>query len=282
MFGIGFGEIVANQYGFESSIFDSELYSFVADGRISLLNDQESTIVDFTGKTNLKSILVRGKGDFDHEIELNSRFSRLALEGSHNFDHINGVTLTPKFSIGVIEMKSADETGILSELTGGFEYISTLGLEVNGNGRIYSKQLGQIDEWKLSGSFSYDRYHDNLGLAMTVSSEYCSECTSDSESMFNGNKSLISNLAELREDGFGINSNQITSEVGYGVKLGDDIGKLNPFVAIEFSGGEITQRIIGSRVTTNSNIEFELIGTHDSKLGLNEDYSLKFKGALNW
>ena len=282
MFGIGFGEIVANQSGFDSSSFDSELYSFAVNGRVGLLGEQESTKVDLTGQTNLKNISVRGKGDFDHEIELNSRFTRLAFEGLHNIDHLNGVTLTPKSSVAVIEMKSADETGVLSELAGGFEYISTLGFEVNGDGQIYSKQLGQIDEWKLSGSFSYDRNHDNLGLAMTVSSVYCSECTSDSERMFSGNKSLISNLAELSEGGFGINSNQITSEVGYGVKLGDDIGKLNPFAAIEFSSGKITQRKFGGRISTNSNIEFELVGTHNSKLGLNEDYSLRFKGALNW
>ena len=282
MFGIGFGEIVANQRGFDSSSFDSELYSFAVNGRVGLFGEQESAKVDFTGQTSLKNILVRGKGDFNNEIELNSRFTRLALEGLHNFDPINGVTLSPNSSIGVIAMESADESVLLSELTGGFEYISTLGLEVIGDGRIYSRQLGQIDEWKLSGSFSYDRYHDNLGLVLTVSSEYCSNCKTDSERMFSGSTSLISNLADLREGGFGIDSNQISSEIGYGVQLGEDIGKLNPFVAIEFSGDEITQRQIGGRVSMNSNIEFELIGTHDSNLGLSEDYNLKFSGTLNW
>ena len=282
MFGIGFGEIVANQAGYESSTFESELYSFALDGRFALLQGIENTEIDLTGQTNLKNIVVKGNEEFDEYVELTSRYSRVALEGFHEFELLNGITLTPKTSVGLIESESTDQSAFLTEYIGGISYNSLLGLEIDGEGRIYSNQPGQIDEWKLSGSLNYDRNQDKLGFAMKVSSEYCSNCTTDSANLFGSSSSLISNQAGINDDSSGIDSNQISSEFGYGVELGDDIGTLNPFVGLEFSNNEISQRQIGGRVLTDSNIEFELVGIHDSKVGLNEDYSLKFNGKIAW
>ena len=282
MFGIGFGEINANQAGYESSTFESELYSFALDGRFALLQGIENTEIDLTGQTNLKNIVVKGNEEFDEYVELTSRYSRVALESFHEFELLNGITLTPNASVGLIESESTDQSAFLTEYIGGISYTSLLGLEIDGEGRIYSNQPGQIDEWKLSGSLSYDWNQDKLGFAMKVSTEYCSNCTTDSANLFGSSSSLISNQAGINDDSSGIDSNQISSEFGYGVELGDDIGTLNPFVGLEFSNNEISQRQIGGRVLTDSNIEFELVGIHDSKVGLNEDYSLKFNGKIAW
>ena len=86
MFGIGFGEIAANQIGFESSTFDTELYSFTVDGRFAVLQGFEKTELDFTGQANLKNIIVSGNGEIDNHVELTSRYTRVALEGLHNID----------------------------------------------------------------------------------------------------------------------------------------------------------------------------------------------------
>ena len=280
--GIGFGDIVTNQSGYESSTFDSELYSFTLGGRVNLLRDQEKTGVDIAGLTNLKNIIVRGGEDTNQNIEMMNRFSRIGLEGIHNFDQIDGVMLTPKSSIGIVETNISGQSLLLSEVAGGIGYTSSFGLGFNGEGQIYTNQIGQIYEWKLRGSLSYDRNQDNLGLVMTVDSEHCSKCATNSESLFGASSSLISRQVRLEDDNIRFDTNQISTEISYGIEIGDEIGQLNPFVGVEYSGNEITQRQIGGRVSTISNIEFELVGTHDSKLGFNEDYSLKFNGFFNW
>ena len=169
MFGIGFGEIVANQSGYESITFDSEVYSFAIDGRFALLQGFEKTEADFAGQTNLKNIIVSGNGEFDEYIELTSRYSRVALEGLHHFDLKNGISVTPKASIGLIESKSTDaQSAILTEYTSGVEYNTSLGFELNGEGRIYSNHFNQTKEWKLLGSLSYDRYQDNLRIGINI------------------------------------------------------------------------------------------------------------------
>ena len=281
VFGIGFGEIAANQTDFESSIFDSEVYSFALDGRFAVLQGFENTELDFTGQTNLKNIIVSGTGEFDEYVELTSRYTRFALEGLHNFELLSGNTFTPKISIGLIESKSTDQSALLTEYTGGIGYSSLLGLEIDSEGWVYSSQPGKFDEWKLSGSFNYDRNQDNLGLVLNVSSEYCANCTSDTASLFGGISSFTSSQVGA-EDSLGSDTNHISSELGYGIQLGDDIGKLNPFVGFEFSDNKISQRQIGGRVSTDSNIELELVGTHDSKPSLIEDYSLKLNGKITW
>ncbi len=282
VFSIGSGEITANQSGYESSTLQSELYSIAADGRVNLLREQENTEIGIAGQTNLKNIIVRGDENISEYIEMMSRFSRIGLEGVHNFDQIDGVTQILKSSIGIIETNISGQSVLLSELTGGIGYSSSLGFRFNGEGQISSNQIDKIYGWKLRSSFSYDRYHDNLGLVMTVDSKYCSKCAANSESLFGTSSLINSRQVRLEDDNIGINTNQISTEISYGIEIGDEIGQLNPFVRIEYLGNENPQQQIGGRVLINSNIKFELVGTHESKLGLNEVQSLKFKGFISW
>ena len=64
---------------------------------------------------------------------------------------------------------------------------------------------------------------------MSVTSEYCANCTSNSTNLFGGSSSFTSSQVGVGEEGLGSDTNQISSELGYGFQLGDDIGKLNPF-----------------------------------------------------
>ena len=137
----------------KSSTFDTELYSFTLDGRFAVLQGFEKTELDFTGQTHLKNIVVNGNGEFDNYVELTSRYTRVALEGLHNIDLLESNTFTPKFSIGLIESKSTDQSSLLTEYSGGIGYTSLLGLEIDSEGWLYSSQPGKFDEWKLSGSF---------------------------------------------------------------------------------------------------------------------------------
>ena len=280
--GIGFGGVTANQSGYDLSIYDNELFSVAFEGRVGLLPEQKKTDIDFIGQSKLKNFVLRENGEFYEDIEFASRNSRIALEGLHNFKFNNTASLTPNFSIGLIESKSTDQSVFLSELAGGIGYTSPLGLEINGEGRIYLNKLARFDEWKFNSLLKYDHGQDNLGLKMSVSSEFCSNCAADSVKAFNGNLSLFSNQVDLNDEELESNTKRISSEFGYGIRLGDGIEYLSPFVGLEVFGDKITQQQIGGRVSLNSNIKFELLGTRDSKIGLNENYSVKINGALKW
>ena len=282
MIGIGSGEIVATQYGYEPSIFESELYSFAIDGRLELLAELNKTEVDITGQTNFNNLEVNGIEEIDENIALIRRFSRVALEGLHNFDFIEDGLVTPKFSLGILESNSNGHSAKLTEITGGIEFIMPLGLKIDGEGQIYLNQLSGANEWRLDGTLNYDSNQDNLGLAMFISSEFCSKCTIVYENTFGENTSLFGGEFDSGESELGNDVNKISTEFSYGINIDDEVGNFNSFVGLEISGNEITQRRIGGRVSANSNFEIELVGQQDSKLGLDEDYSLKLKGSLNW
>ena len=232
------------------------------------------TAVELKGHGALARAEIHGSGDM---YELTSTVSRLrlALEGRHTRKFDTGGLLTPSLEIGILADGGAGATGAGLEIGGALKYADrSLGLTVEGRGRMLVAHGGDYEEWGAGGSLRLDPGAAGRGFSVSLAPSWGLP--------FSG----IDRLWERGLTGAGAGAAdaamRMAGELGYGLPALGGRAVLTPFTGILLSGRGTKEFRTGARLRMASALDLALQGTRRERTGAAVEHGLALRASVRW
>ncbi len=232
------------------------------------------TAVELKGQGALARAEVHGSASMD---ELTSTVSRLrvALEGRYARRFDTGGLLTPSLEIGVLADGGAGQTGAGMEVGGSLRYQEpSLGLTVEGRGRMLVAHGGDHEEWSAGGSLRLDPGVSGRGFSVSLAPSW--------GRLHSG----IDRLWQRGLAGTGARSSdaamRMTGELGYGLPAFGGRGVLTPYTGFELSGRGTKEYRTGARLRMASSFDLALQGTRRERPEKTADHGLSLRASIRW
>ena len=279
--GYGVGEFTIDQAKYDIETLASRSYSFALSGRKELYSSNSL----FNGTTKLNIIgdswfarnYIDGHADVLANLQIDTHYLRLRTEGTHQFSFTRGSALTPLMSVGIRDDRKEQLSNFSIELSGGIDYTDPIGLNLSGFGSMLYAGENTIQKMSVNGTLGYDYGKDALGLTFAISPTWGQTLASVQNTLWSS-----SIVASGKEVGQYSDGTQVSSELGYGFALGDDISKLNLYSGYEFDASSDDELLFGTSISIGSSIGFDLertnkIGTPDSEIT-----KYQINGRISW
>ena len=232
------------------------------------------TAVELKGHGALARAEIHGSGDMDELTSTVSRL-RLALEGRHTRKFDSGGLLTPSMELGVLADGGAGETGAGLEIGGALKYVDrSLGLTVEGRGRMLVAHGGDYEEWGAGGSLRLDPGVSGRGFSVRLAPSWGLP--------YSG----VNRLWERGLTGTGAGSAdaamRMTGELGYGLPAFGGRAVLTPYTGILLSGRATKEFRAGARLRMASSLDLALQGTRRERTGAAVEHGLALRASVRW
>ena len=273
--GWGEGDVTVTQRD-QSIKTDTSMRMGALGAKGPLLSQREGDRMDMTLQTDglymrMNSDETEGMESAETEV---TRF-RLTLDSSKNFKVREGI-LTPSVQFGVRHDGGDAEEGMGLEAGGGLSYQSG-GLTLEGAVRkLLVHEESRYEEWGASAAVRIDPSQLGRGLSLSIVPVWGTP-SNNVDRLWSSE-----GLHKLRKsDGYEA-SNQITAEVGYGLRGPFSFlrGLFTPFMGLEASDNSNTYRA-GARLVINPNAVMSL-GVDRTKNQKNKENVLMLRGAFSW
>ena len=277
--GYGQGEILVEQAHYASEYLNSHYQTAGINGNLELLS-----ITNQNGNITNKFTIIGDAWDakqfvsglYDEEISLNTHQYRISLLGIQNNNSFGKLSLEPNISVGIQGKTSNDQSIFAIEWGGGLNLTTQYGLSFRTNGQILSTNQDNFHEINLNNSINFDHHNDNLGLLVSISPVYGMNSEND-QGLFDSSGSceqlsISNNTCGLR----------LNSEIGYGIGIFDDKGRLTPFSGIDILSDEQYKFTSGLRFNIIDNLNLEINGNNISNISEKSENQLRIDGRLNW
>ncbi len=232
------------------------------------------TAVELKGRGALARAEIHGSGDMDELTSTVSRL-RLALEGRHTRQFDTGGLLTPSLELGVLADGGAGETGAGFEIGGALKYVDrSLGLTVEGRGRMLVAHGGDHEEWGAGGSLRLDPGAAGRGFSVSVAPSWGLP--------YSG----IDRLWERGLTGTGAGSAdaamRMAGELGYGLPAFGGRAVLTPYTGVLLSGRGTREYRTGARLRMMSSLDLALQGTRRERSHRAAEHGLTLRASVRW
>ena len=232
------------------------------------------TAVELKGQGALARAEVHGSGSMD---ELTSTVSRLrvALEGRYARKLGSGGLLTPSLELGFLADGGTGATGAGMEAGGSLRYQEpSLGLTVEGRGRMLVAHGSNHEEWSAGGSLRLDPGVSGRGFSVSLAPSW------------GVLRSGIDRLWQRDLAGTGTRSSdaamRMTGELGYGLSAFQGRGVLTPYAGFVLSGRHAKEYRTGARLRMASTLELALQGTRRERPEKTADHGLSLRASIRW
>ncbi len=279
--GYGVGKLTIDQSNYNIETLASTSYSMALAGRKEF--DSSNTI--FNGITKLSIIgdswfarqFVNGQENLLTNLQTDTHYYNIKTKGTHQFEFESGTALTPFISAGFRGDRKSQHSILAIEFTSGFDFITPVGLTINGSGQMLVANGNTIQSISSNSTFGYDYGNDELGLTLEISPTWGQSQTNAQNSLWSSNI-----LASDSEIGLYSNGTQVNSKIGYGFTLGENSRKLNLFSGFKYDTQADDELHLGANLSTGSNFNLDLEGvTQLNPEGL-DTTKLQFNGHLSW
>ena len=232
------------------------------------------TAVTLKGQGALARAEIHGSGDMDELTSTVSRL-RLAVEGRHTRRFDAGGLLTPSLELGVLADGGTGETGAGFEIGGALRYQEpSLGLTVEGRGRMLVAHGGDYEEWGAGGSLRLDPGASGRGFSLSLAPAWGLP------------KSGVDRLWQRGLAGTGTRSAdtamRMTGELGYGLSAFGGHGVLTPYTGFVLSGRGTKEYRAGARLRTTSSFDLALQGTRRERPYEAAEHGLTLRASVRW
>ena len=280
----GNGEIKVNQGEHLYDTFDTNYAVYGVSGMKNLyssgsyLESGESRL-NLVSEAWKASQIIESGNKFVENSEFNIGTFRTAVEGTHQVQIAERTSFSPQLAIG-IRGDDFDQQFNLGLDSIGSINVQTSSLTIATFGHAFIPTLTEgYGENKLFATsyLKFDSENNNLGLLFEISRTW-----GDPLELKN-NQLLSNNITGFGAAGYPSQSSKgFYSETGFGFEVFDRTGILTPFGSIELSDNGSNIIRAGSRLSTLSNFNIELVGTRNSKNlnGLNQRIDLK--SSIQW
>ena len=280
----GQGEIAVNQGEHRYDTFDT---NYAVYGVSSIKNLYSSASNSQFGESKLNFVseawqasqLIKSGNKYVINSELDVGTFRVAVEGAHQIQIANRTLVNPQLAIG-FRGDDFDQNRNFGLDSIGSINIQTSSINVATSGQYLVPTQNEVpgkNKWLLTFYLKYDSENNDKGLLFKVSRSWGDSLDAQD------NQFWPNNLTPLGETEFPKRSeNRFYTEAGFGFELLDGLGMLTPFGNIEYNDDGSDKFSIGSRFSTLSNLNLELIGTRkfDNQNGL--DQRIELKSRVQW
>ena len=248
-----------------------------ADGTVYSSSDLlpgGETAVALKGQGALARAEVHGSGNMDEVTSTVSRL-RLALEGRHTRRFDSGGLLTPSLELAVLADGGAGETGAGFEVGGALRYQEpSLGLTVEGRGRMLVAHGGDHEEWGAGGSLRLDPGTSGRGFSVSVAPSWGLPQNDVDRLWQHGLAGTATGSADA--------AMRMTGEVGYGLSAFGGRGVLTPYTGFVLSGRGTKEYRTGARLRMASSLELALRGTRREQPEKAAEHGLSLRASIRW
>ncbi len=248
-----------------------------ADGTVYSSSDLlpgGETAVTLKGQGALARAEVHGSGNMD-EVTATVNRLRLALEGRHTRRFDSGGLLTPSLELGVLADGGAGETGAGFEIGGALRYQEpSLGLTVEGRGRMLVAHGGDHEEWGAGGSLRLDPGTSGRGFSLSLAPSW--------GLLQNGVDRLWQHGLAGTATGSADAAMRMTGEVGYGLSAFGGRGVLTPYTGFVLSGRGTKEYRTGARLRMVSSFDLALQGTRRERPYEATEHRLGLRASIRW
>lgn len=248
-----------------------------ADGTVYSSSDLlpgGETAVSLKGQGALARAEVHGSGNMDEITSTVSRL-RLALEGRHTRRFDSGGLLTPSLALGVVADGGAGETGAGFEIGGALRYQEpSLGLTVEGRGRMLVAHGGDHEEWSAGGSLRLDPGASGRGFSLSLAPSWGLPQNGVDRLWQRGlaGTGTVSADAAMR----------MTGELGYGLSAFGGRGVLTPYTGFVLSGRGTKEYRTGARLRMASSFDLALQGRRRERPHAAAEHGLTLRASVRW
>ena len=232
------------------------------------------TAVELKGQGALARAEIHGSENMDELTATVSRL-RLGLEGRHTRRLNTGGLLTPSLDLGVLADGGAGETGAGLEIGGALRYQDpTLGLTVEGRGRVLAAHGGDVEEWGAGGSLRLDPGYSGRGFSLSLVPSWGTP---------HGD---VDRLWHRGLEGTGTRfpgaAMRMAGELSYGLTAPDGRGVLTPFSGFVLSGRGTKEYRTGARLRTASSFDLALHGIRREGPDQATEHGLTLRASVRW
>ena len=208
---------------------------------------------------------------------INSSLLNFAIDGKYQQNLTESVSTNQEVSFGYLarQNKTQNNSGFFVE--GTLEINYTSGLAMSSTSQIVQNENVENYNWGLSATLDYDKEQDGLGSQLKVK-QLIGKIQDDVNDSIFAHEKVNTNFINATQS----NQSQFESEVGYGLKLGNNIGTLTPTSGVRLVNNEINQLQIGSHFVIGNSLEFSLAGYQNFKTDRNNTQEIKFSGSIKW
>ena len=280
----GQGEIAVNQGEHRYDTFDT---NYAVYGVSSIKNLYSSASNSQFGESKLNFVseawqasqLIESGNKYVKNSELDVGAFRVAVEGAHQIQIAKRTLVNPQLAIG-FRADDFDQNRNFGLDSIGSINLQSSSINVATSGQYLIPAQNEVpgkNKWFLTSYLKYDSENNDKGLLFEISRSW-----GDSSDVQN-NQFWSNNLTHLGETEYPNRSeNGFYTETGFGFEVLDGIGILTPFGNIELNDGPNDKFSIGSRFSTLTNLNLELVGTRrsDNQNGL--DQRIELKSHIQW
>ena len=277
----GIGEFFIDQANYDLENLASRSYSLAFSGRKELYSSNSilngTTKLNVVGDSWFARNYIDGKDEVSADLQTNAHYLRIRTEGTHQFSFARGTTLSPLISVGIRDDRKDQLTNFGMELNSGFDFTDPIGLTLSGTGSLLFAGENSIQKMSITGSLGYDYGNDALGLTFGISPTWGKTQISVQNTLWSS-----SILASDQEVGQYSDGTQVSSEIGYGFTLGEELRKLNLYSGYEFDAQANDKLSLGTSLTIGPNLSLDLERKSTINTPRSEVTKYQFNALLSW
>ena len=276
------GRIEISHDGFETVTLDNSMFVFGLGGSknlhsIDTFYSNSPINFDLNGEAWTVQLFPTSTVEDFSDTKLESSQFNIALEGSQGFTIGDYLSASPALSIGFQGTQDTLQSDAGYEFESSVEFTSSNGYTFSSEGQIFQNHRAATRNWGINSQFDYDKFHDNLGLQIQldhslVQAQSTPYNTNWSHKLINRNNSFQNSERE----------SEMNLKLSYGIKVLDNSSILTPISNIRFDHNKLNRIQIGSRITLGQDLEFGLIGSHNSNSKNITSQQINLNGQITW
>ena len=276
------GRVEIEHDGFETVTLDNTMYVFGLGGSKNLQSidtfySYHPINLDVNGEAWTVQLFPTSTVEDFSDTKLESSQFNIALEGSQRFTIGDYINASPALSIGFQGTQDSLQSDAGYEFESSVEFTSSNGYTFSSEGQISQNHRAATRNWGINSQFNYDKFQDNLGLQLQldhslVQAQSTPFNTNWSHNLINRNISFQNSERE----------SEMNLKLGYGIKVLDNSSILTPISNIRFDHNQLDRIQIGSRITLGQDLEFGLIGSHNSNSKNITSQQINLNGQITW
>ena len=242
-------------------------------------------LVDLAIKTDL--LIVQTQSDAArsslhgtlNDTDASVRRLRLMLEASSNWPLSEHATIIPSLELGVRWDEGDADTGLGTELGGGFTYRhSRLGLELAARARVLlNHEESGFEEWGASLSFRKTVGPDGQGLAFALTPTW-GQASSGVDSLWSSEPAGLLSRG-LTRGSTSATPDQLEFELSWGMLRPG--GLLTPYMQMRMAQGRMDSFREGLRLQLPRGVSLEVFGEHNLQPGQPADHGIGLTGRID-